>query len=212
MEPFDTVTGPAAPLLRANVDTDQIIRVERLTANYRDEGRGGGLGAYALESLRKLPDGRDNPDFVLNRPEYRGTPILLAGVNFGCGSSREGAVWALKDAGIRSVIAPSFGDIFFANCFQNGVLPVVLAEAAVRRIAEASEAAPGKALTTVDLERQLVTTPSGETLPFAVDARRRAALLAGLDDIALSLRHADAVAEWQARDRAARPWAWEPLT
>jgi 3-isopropylmalate/(R)-2-methylmalate dehydratase small subunit len=211
MEPFVTVTGPAAPLLRANVDTDQIIRIERLTANYRDEGRGGGLGPYALESLRKLPDGRENPDFVLNRPEYRGTPILLAGVNFGCGSSREGAVWALKDAGLRSIIAPSFGDIFFANCFQNGVLPVVLPEADVRRIAEASEAAPGKALTTVDLERQLVTTPSGETLSFKVDARRREALLAGLDDIALSLRHFDAVSQWQASDRAARPWAWEPV-
>ncbi len=210
MEPFVTVTGPAAPFLRANVDTDQIIRIERLTAHYRDDGRDA-LGPYALESMRKLPDGSEDPRFVLNRPEYRGTPILLAGINFGCGSSREGAVWALKGAGLRSIIAPSFGDIFFANCFQNGVLPVVLPEADVRRIAAESEAAPGKALTCVDLERQLVTTPSGAALSFKVDARRRDALLAGLDEIALTLRHAGAVSAWQARDRAARPWAWEPL-
>jgi 3-isopropylmalate/(R)-2-methylmalate dehydratase small subunit len=212
MEPFVKVTGPAAPLLRANVDTDTIIRIERLTANYRDEGRGGGLGAYALEALRKRADGSEDPEFVLNRPEFRGTPILLAGINFGCGSSREGAVWALKDAGLRSIIAPSFGDIFFANCFQNGVLPVVLPEADVVRIAAEGEAAPGKALTTVDLERQIVTTPAGAELQFKVDARQREALLAGLDDIALSLRQADAVTQWQAAHRAAHPWAWEPLS
>src|SRR5919205_1213678 len=127
MQPFTKVGGPAAPLLRANVDTDLIIRIERLVGTRREE-----LGPFAFEALRRRADGSEDPDFVLNRPEYRGAPILLAGPNFGCGSSREGAVWALMGAGIRCVIAPSFGDIFFSNCFQNGLLPVVLPEETVR--------------------------------------------------------------------------------
>jgi 3-isopropylmalate/(R)-2-methylmalate dehydratase small subunit len=206
MEPFTTITGVAAPLLRANIDTDMIIPVQRLVGSGRD-----GLGAHAFERFRFRPDGGENPDWPLNQPAYRGAPILLAGPNFGCGSSREGAVWALLGLGVRCVVAPSFGDIFHNNCFQNGVLPVVLPEEAIRRIAAETEAAPGNARTTVNLERQVVVTPSGEAIPFAVDPRRRAALLEGLDEVALTLRRAGEIEDWQARDRAARPWAWESV-
>jgi 3-isopropylmalate/(R)-2-methylmalate dehydratase small subunit len=198
MQPFTTVTGVAAPLLRANIDTDMIIPVQRLVGATRD-----GLGQFAFERFR------GTPGWPLDRAEYKGAPILLAGPNFGCGSSREGAVWALLGMGLRCVIAPSFGDIFFNNCFQNGVLPVRLPEEAVRRIAAETEAAPGNARVTVDLERQVVVTPRGEAIPFEVDARKKSALLGGLDEIAQTKQRAAEIAAWQARDRAARPWAWE---
>ncbi len=200
MEPFTSITGIAAPLLRANIDTDMIIPIQHLVGTGRE-----GLGAHAFERFR------GTPGWPLDRPAFRGAPILLAGENFGCGSSREGAVWALQGLGVRCVIAPSFGDIFFNNCFQNGVLPLRLPPDAVRRIAAETEAAPGNARTTVDLARQVVVTPSGQAIPFDVDARRKAALLEGLDEIALTLKRAGEIAAWQARDRAARPWAWESV-
>jgi 3-isopropylmalate/(R)-2-methylmalate dehydratase small subunit len=200
MQAFRHVTATAAPLMRANVDTDVIIPIQRLLGGTRE-----GLGPYAFERMRA------DPAFVLNRPEYAGSAILLAAENFGCGSSREGAVWALMGMGVRCVIAPSFGDIFFANCFQNGLLPVRLPIEAVRRIAAETEAAPGNARTTVDLERQVVITPTGAEIPFTTDARKRAAMLDGLDDISLTKRHADAIAAWRERDRAARAWAWESV-
>jgi 3-isopropylmalate/(R)-2-methylmalate dehydratase small subunit len=206
MDRFTTVSGAAAPMLGANIDTDVIIPIQRLVGTGRQ-----GLGPYAFERLRYSKDGSDNPDFVLNRPQYRDSPILLAGPNFGCGSSREGAVWALMGMGLRAVIAPSFGDIFFNNCFQNGLLPVVLPEAAIRRIAEETEAVQGARHTVVDLARQLVVTPEGAEIPFSVDARKREALLEGLDDIALTLKHKDAILAWQAADRARRAWAWETV-
>ena len=206
MEAFRTLAAPAAPLMRANVDTDLIIRIERLVGTGRT-----GLGPHAFETLRYRPDGSENPEFVLNKPAYRDSAILLAGPNFGCGSSREGAGWALMGAGIRCVIAPSFGDIFFANCFQNGLLPIALPEETIRNIAEQTEASQGAGRTTVDLVAQTVTLPDGEQVRFTVDARKREALLEGLDDIALTLRHKDAIAGWQAKDRAARPWVWEPV-
>lgn len=206
MQKFDSVTGAAAPLLRANIDTDLIIRIERLVGSGRT-----GLGGFAFEQLRKLPDGGDNPDFVLNKPTYRDSPVLLAGPNFGCGSSREGAVWALMGAGIRCVIAPSFGDIFFANCFQNGLLPIALPEEEVRRIAKETEDSQGAGRTTIDLKRQVVTTPEGRELPFTIDARRRDALLEGLDDVALTMKRQGDIVAWQAQDRAARPWMWESV-
>jgi 3-isopropylmalate/(R)-2-methylmalate dehydratase small subunit len=206
MQAFESVTGPAIPLMMANVDTDVIIPIQRLVGTGRD-----GLGPYAFERLRYRADGSDNPDFVANREPYRGSPIMLAAENFGCGSSREGAVWALMGMGVRCVIAPSFGDIFFANCFQNGLLPVRLPIEAIRRIAEETEASPGNARTTVDLARQVVITPRGEELPFAVDARKKEAMLHGLDDIALTLKYADAIAAWRERDRASRAWAWESV-
>jgi 3-isopropylmalate/(R)-2-methylmalate dehydratase small subunit len=200
MEPFRTVTGIAAPLLQANIDTDMIIPVQRLVGATRD-----GLGPFGFERFR------GTPGFPLDRAEYQDAPILLAGENFGCGSSREGAVWTLMGMGFRCIIAPSFGDIFHNNCFQNGLLPVRLEEAMIRRIAEAMEASPGNARVTVDLERQEVVTPWGETMPFAVDARKKAALLEGQDEIALTKQRAEAISAWQARDRAARPWAWDSV-
>lgn len=206
MQSFTTVTGPAIPFMAAHVDTDVIIPIQRLVGTGRE-----GLGPFAFERLRYNADGTDNPAFVPNREPYRGSPILLAAENFGCGSSREGAVWALMGMGVRCVIAPSFGDIFFANCFQNGLLPVRLPIEEVRRIAEETEAGPGNARTTVDLARQVVVTPAGREIPFAVDARKKEAMLHGLDDIALTLRQAEAIAAWKARDRKARSWAWESV-
>ena len=206
MQKFTKVAGPAAPMLRANVDTDVIIPIQRLVGTGRE-----GLGPYAFERLRYAKDGSDNPDFVLNLPQYRDSPILLAGPNFGCGSSREGAVWALMGMGFRAVLAPSFGDIFFSNCFQNGMLPIVMPEDAIARIAAETEAAQGARHTTIDLARQVVVTPEGAEIPFAVDARKKEALLEGLDDIALTLRFKDLIDGWYAADRAARPWNWESV-
>ncbi|HXZ84798.1 MAG TPA: 3-isopropylmalate dehydratase small subunit [Myxococcota bacterium] len=197
MQPFTRVTGAAAPLLQPNVDTDVIIRIERLTA-------GADLGRFALEALRFLPDGAPNPRCVLNEPRFAGAPILLAGANFGCGSSREPAVTALLALGVRCVIAPSFGDIFQANCYRNGMLPIELPQAAIERLAAESRAGDFS----VDLEAQRVTPPSGAALPFAIDALQREALLLGLDEIGLTLKHVDEIAAWQKRDRAARPWVW----
>ncbi|RVT97963.1 3-isopropylmalate dehydratase small subunit [Rhodovarius crocodyli] len=207
MQPFTTITDVAVPYLHANVDTDVIIPIQRLLGTTSD-----GLGPFAFERLRYNADGSDNPDFLLNRPEYKGSGILMAAENFACGSSREGAVWALMGMGVRCVIAPSFGDIFFSNCFQNGMLPVRLPIEVIRRIAEETEASPGNARTTVDLARRVVITPTGAEIPFEVDARRREALLEGLDDISLTKRHAEAIAAWRAKDRAARPWASEGLS
>jgi 3-isopropylmalate/(R)-2-methylmalate dehydratase small subunit len=206
MQSFTTVTGPAIPLMAANVDTDVIIPIQRLVGTGRD-----GLGPHAFERLRYNADGSDNMDFIPNREPYRGSPILLAAENFGCGSSREGAVWALMGMGVRCVVAPSFGDIFFANCFQNGLLPVRLPIEEIRRIAEETEAGPGNARTTVDLARQVVVTPTGREIPFQVDGRKKEAMLQGLDDIALTLKQANAIAAWKARDKAARGWAWESV-
>ena len=206
MQPFTRITAIAAPVLRANIDTDVIIPIQRLVGTGRE-----GLGPYAFERQRYLEGGADDPGFPLNRPAYKGSALLLAGENFGCGSSREGAVWALMGMGVCCVIAPSFGDIFFANCFQNGLLPVRLPAEIILQIAEETEASPGNARTTVDLERRLVVTPTGAEIPFDVDTRKRDAMLQGLDDITLTQRHADAISIWRFRDRAARPWAWETV-
>ena len=202
MQAFTTVSGAAAPLLRDNVDTDVIIRIERLTGTTRES-----MGAWAFEALRYRPDGSDNPDFVLNQPPFQGAPILIGGANFGCGSSREGAVWALMGMGLRCVIAPSFGDIFFNNCFQNGMLPVRLPAADVDRLAAAC--AGGNARVTVDLARQVVVFPHGEEVRFEIEALRRDAMLQGLDEIGLTLQHRAAIDAFQARDRLARPFVWQ---
>lgn len=203
MTPFTVLTGVAAPLLRQNIDTDMLIRVERLVGLERDH-----LGRWCFEMLRYRADGSENADFVLNRSAYRGAPILLAGDNFGCGSSREGAVWALLGYGIRAVIAPRFGDIFYGNCFQNGLLPVVLPLAELEALAAETEAAPGAARTTIDLERQRVISPGGREIPFAIEAKRRTMLLNGLDEIGLTLQHAAAIRAFQSRDQGQRPWVW----
>ncbi len=199
MEKFTRLTGVAAALERRNVDTDVIIRIERLFGPSREE-----MGRWAFEALRYLEDGGENPDFVLNRPAFRQASILVAGDNFGCGSSREGAVWALWAFGIRAVIAPSFGTIFANNCFQNGLLPVAVAEEAVEGLmAEATGAA-----FSVDLEACEIRAPSGRIVAFEVEPRRRQALLAGLDEVAATLQREDEIAAFQARDRERRPWLY----
>ncbi|WPB57307.1 3-isopropylmalate dehydratase small subunit [Xylophilus sp. GOD-11R] len=197
MTPFTIVHGPAVPLLIDNLDTDAIIRIDRLAAFGRQE-----IGPFALETLRQ------DPRSVLNRPEFAAAPILLGGRNFGCGSSREGAVWALAGYGFRSVVAESFGDIFFNNCFQNGVLPIRLERAKLERLAALAD---GGDAVTVDLVAQRLTFPDGSSEPIVVDAMKRAALLDGLDDVTRTLRKQDAIAEWQAGDRGRRPWVWEGL-
>ncbi len=204
MEKFTKVTGVAAPLMRENVDTDLIIRIERLVNN---TGRSG-LGPYCFEQIRLRPDGSENPDCVLNQAPYRDAPIILSADNFGCGSSREGAVWALAGMGVKAVIAPSYGDIFFNNCFQNGILPVALPLAEVQQLADEMKASPGNARITVDLETCQVVSPTGRVIPFQVDARRQHAMLNGLDDIGQTLSRKGEIEAWQAADRAARPWVW----
>ena len=202
MTPLTVVTGSAAPLMADNVDTDVIIRIDRLAEAPRDQ-----LGPHAFEAWRYRPDGSENPDFVLNRTPWRGAPILLVGRNFGCGSSREGAVWALNALGIRVVVAPSFGGIFMGNCYQNGTLPLVLPAETVDAFAEAARAAPEAAFT-VDLERQTVTPPDGQPVRFEINSLRRQSLLSGLDDIAMTTRRLDEIRSYQRADRDRRPWAY----
>jgi 3-isopropylmalate/(R)-2-methylmalate dehydratase small subunit len=200
MEKFTTLTGVAAPLLKADINTDIVVRIERLIYVARGE-----LGRYCFETWRYRPDGSEDADFILNRPGYRAAKILLAGPNFACGSSREAAVWSLWDMGFRCVVAPSFGDIFFNNCFQNGMLPLILPADIVAALAD--EAA-GDAAFTVDLERQAITTPSGRAVPFTVDAARRRALLDGLDEIGTTLTREAEIAAFQSRHRQRRPWIY----
>lgn len=202
MKPITTVSGPAAPLMAANVDTDVIVRIERLSDFERDE-----LEPYAFEAWRYDENGAERPDFVLNRPEWRGAPVLLAGPNFGCGSSREGAVWALNAIGVRVVIAPSFGGIFRNNCYQNGTLPVVLPAETVEAFAEIARTQPDAPFT-VDLERQVVVPPNGAPVPFEIDGLRRRALMKGVDDLGLTAEFGPAIADYQQKDRSARPWVW----
>ena len=207
MKKISTLSGVAAPLPLANVDTDVIIRIEKLAQCPREQ-----LGTWAFGALRYRDDGSIDPDFVLNRPPWQHAPILVAGPNFGCGSSREHAVWAMQGMGIECVIASSFGDIFRSNCFQNGLLPITLPVATVQQILALLEAerAQGRAVNIdVDLERQTVQLPDRAPLGFEIEARRKQALLQGLDEIDASLTHADAIDAWQARDRAARPWIWQ---
>ena len=203
MTPFTTVTGVAAALPLANIDTDVIAPIQVVAAG----GHNADLFPFALRPLRFHDDGSEKVDFVLNRPERRGAPILIAGTNFGCGSSREVAVTALMALGIRCVIADSFGDIFYANCFQNGVLPVVLPTADVAALMACAHETT--APFTVDLERQAVRSPDGAEYGFRVDERRRAAMLRGLDDIGLTLTDSEAIGAWQSRDRDVRPWIWD---
>jgi 3-isopropylmalate/(R)-2-methylmalate dehydratase small subunit len=203
MQRFVSLSGRAAPLIKANIDTDVIIPAKRLVGYRRDE-----LGAFAFEAWRFLSDGADNPDFVLNKPRYRGASILVTGGNFGCGSSRESAVWALAGIGIRCIMAPSFGDIFRNNAYQNGVLPIVLPEAEIAAIGADLEAAV-EPTATVDLVRQAITLSSGRVVSFAIDDERREALLEGRDEIAMTLAREADVAAFQAHDRAARPWIYD---
>jgi 3-isopropylmalate/(R)-2-methylmalate dehydratase small subunit len=199
---FNKLTAIAAPIKRGNIDTDVIIRIERLVGN----SIRGTLGKWALGSLRYLPDGSENPAFILNREPYREAEILVTGANFGCGSSREGAVWSLQEMGIRAIIGSGFGDIFFANCFQNGILPIVVDKQIVDQLAADVEATQGAGKISIDLEAQTIVSPSGARHTFEIDPRRREGLLQGLDEVALTLQRDNEIRAFQAADRAERPW------
>lgn len=209
MKAFTTVTAKVAPLDRPNVDTDAIIPKQYLKSIKRS-----GFGPFAFDDWRYLDAGdldidpgtrRPNPDFVMNQPRYTGAEILLARENFGCGSSREHAVWALDQAGFRAVIAPSFADIFFNNSFKSGFLPVILPAAVVDQLFRECAASEDYALT-IDLPSQAVITPGGERFGFEIDAFRKDCLIRGLDEIGLTLQKADAIRAYEAQRRVAAPW------
>ncbi len=209
MRKFEKLTGLVVPLDRANVDTDAIIPKQYLKSIKRS-----GFGPNLFDDWRYLDPGepgmdhsrrRVNPEFVLNRPRYQGAQILLTRDNFGCGSSREHAPWALDDFGIRAIIAPSYADIFFNNSFKNGLLPIVLDREAVDRLFKECEMTPGYRLT-IDLAAQTVTTPAGASFTFEVDAFRKHCLLNGLDDIDLTLQHVGDIKAYEERRRNEAPW------
>ncbi len=209
MNKFTLHTGVAAPMDRANIDTDMIIPKQFLKSIKRS-----GFGKNLFDELRYLDEGQPdqectgrplNENFVLNQSRYQGTSVLLARENFGCGSSREHAPWALEDFGIRSVIAPSFAEIFYNNCFKNGLLPIVLSEEQVDQLFTEVQANEGYELT-VNLEEQVVVTPSGERIAFEIDDFRKHCLLNGLDDIGLTLQHADDIRAYEAKRQAEAPW------
>ncbi len=201
-KPFDKLTAIAAPIMRSNIDTDVIIRIERLVGN----SIRGTLGKWAFGALRYLPDGSENPEFILNREPYRQAEILVTGPNFGCGSSREGAVWSLLEMGIRAIIGSGFGDIFFANCFQNGILPIVVDKEIVDGLAAEIELTQGAGRISIDLEEQTITSPAGKLHRFEIDPRRREGLLRGLDEVTLTLQRDTEIRAFQTADRIARPW------
>jgi 3-isopropylmalate/(R)-2-methylmalate dehydratase small subunit len=209
MDKFTQLNGLVLPLDRANVDTDAIIPKQFLKSIKRS-----GFGVNLFDDWRYLDTGEPgmdnskrpvNEDFVLNKPRYQGAQILLARENFGCGSSREHAPWALLDYGFRAVIAPSYADIFFNNCFKNGILPIILDEEVVDKLFKEVEANEGYRLM-VDLEAQTITTPTGESIAFEVDAFRKHCLLNGLDDIGLTLQHTDDIKAYEERRKQEAPW------
>ncbi len=201
MEKFTRVSGIAAPFPKANIDTDAIIPAQWLRSVSADLGKG------LFGGWRYDVEGKERPDFILNQSPYRRAKIIVGGPNFGCGSSREGAVWALLRFGIRSVVAPSFGDIFFENAFKSGLLPVTLPESQVAELLEFLQTTNDPSLA-VDLERCIVEMPHGVTFPFAIPHARRTALLEGLDEIGQTLRHDAAITAFQAHDREVRPWIY----
>lgn len=205
MEPFTTLTGLVAPLDRVNVDTDQVIPKQFLKTIKRT-----GLREGLFFDWRKLKDGSPDPSFFLNQPRYQGATILVTRDNFGCGSSREHAPWALLDQGFRCVIAPSFADIFYNNCFQNGILPVVLRSEDVQLLMNDALTIEGYRLT-VDLDRQAVTTPKGIPYRFEIDPFRKDCLYRGLDSIGLTLQHESAITAYETRRMAEAPWLFADL-
>ncbi len=200
MEKFTTLTGVAAPLPMINVDTDMIIPKQFLKTIKRT-----GLGKNLFDEMRYTTDGKEVADFVLNQTAWRGAKILVAGANFGCGSSREHAPWAIADFGIRCIVAPSFADIFFNNCFKNGILPIVLPQAEVDKLMDDARRG-ANATVTVDLDKQEIRGPDGGCIRFDVDPFRKHCLLNGLDDIGLTLQKADKIAAFEARRQAGQPW------
>lgn len=201
MDKFTTLTGVAAPLPIMNVDTDMIIPKQYLKTIART-----GLGKGLFSEMRYLEDGSENPEFVLNRPAYRNASIIVAGDNFGCGSSREHAPWALLDFGVRCVISTSFADIFYNNCFKNGILPIKIEEADLSKLMADAERGANATLT-VDLAAQEIRGPDGGVVKFDIDPFRKHCLLNGLDDIGLTLQKADKIDAYEKRTAATRPWA-----
>ncbi|MGK2286601.1 3-isopropylmalate dehydratase small subunit [Pedomonas sp. V897] len=197
MQAFKLLTGTAIPFGQRNVDTDVIIPARHLKSITRS-----GLGKWAFETIRYNEDGSENPDAIFNQERYRGAPILIAGDNFGCGSSREHAAWALGDLGIRAIIAPSYSDIFSGNAFKNGILAVVLPQAAVDRLLEVAK----EAEITIDLENQVVTTPFQDRFAFEIDPFRKHCLLNGLDEIGITLQMEDRISAYEANQKATKPW------
>jgi 3-isopropylmalate/(R)-2-methylmalate dehydratase small subunit len=202
MQKFTTLRGIAAPMPMINIDTDMIIPKQFLKTIKRT-----GLGKNLFDELRYDMSGQEKPEFVLNQPAYRRAEILVTGENFGCGSSREHAPWALLDFGIRCVIAPSFADIFYNNCFKNGILPIALPQAEVDKLMDDAQRG-ANAIITIDLEKQEITGPDGGLIRFDIDPFRKHCLLNGLDDIGLTLEKAATIDSFEARDRRARPWMW----
>ncbi|MEM8538393.1 MAG: 3-isopropylmalate dehydratase small subunit [Pseudomonadota bacterium] len=202
MEAFDKITGVAAPLPLINIDTDMILPKQYLKTIKR-----AGLGIHLFEEIRFHPDGSEVDDFVLNRPAYRNAKILVVGDNFGCGSSREHAPWALKDFGIRVMISTSFADIFYNNCFKNGLLPITLPQEQVDLLM-ADAARGANATLTVDLAENLITTSDGAKIPFQIDANKRHNLLQGLDEIGLTLEKQDQIEAYEASAKAQFPWLY----
>ena len=200
MTPFTTLTGIAAPMPLVNIDTDMIIPKQFLKTIHRS-----GLGKNLFDEMRYTADGAENPDFVLNKPAWRDSQIIVAGDNFGCGSSREHAPWALLDYGIRCVISTSFADIFYNNCFKNGILPIVLPEDAVQALMRDAENGANARLT-VDLESQSVTGADGTAYHFEMDPHRKHCLLNGLDDIGLTMEKSPAIEAYEARIAQSQPW------
>jgi len=200
MEKFTTLTGVPAPLPMINVDTDMIIPKQFLKTIKRT-----GLGKHLFHEMRFDENGNENPEFVLNKPAYRDAKILIAGDNFGCGSSREHAPWALLDFGIRCIVAPSFADIFYNNCFKNGILPIRLPQEDIDKLMDDAERGANATLT-VDLENQTITGPDGGMITFEIDPFRKKCLLEGLDDIGLTMERAERIAAYEERAEAARPW------
>ncbi|MCW5751240.1 MAG: 3-isopropylmalate dehydratase small subunit [Alphaproteobacteria bacterium] len=202
MQKFTSLTGVAAPLPMVNVDTDMIIPKQFLKTIKRT-----GLGKSLFFEMRYTPAGEEVPDFVLNRPAYRKAEVLVAGENFGCGSSREHAPWALLDFGIRCVIAPSFADIFYNNCFKNGILPIVLPQADVDKLMDDAKRG-ANATVTIDLEKQEIRGPDGGTIRFDIDPFRKHCLLNGLDDIGLTMQKAPAIESFEAKQKLSEPWLY----
>ena len=201
MDKFTTLTGIAAPMPLVNIDTDMIIPKQFLKTIQRS-----GLGVNLFDEMRYTLDGKEIPEFVLNQPAYRKAEIIVAGDNFGCGSSREHAPWALLDFGIRCVIATSFADIFFNNCFKNGILPVVLPQEAIDHLMDGARKG-ANARMTVDLENQTVTASDGTAFKFEVDAFKKHCMMNGLDDIGLTMEKADSIDSYEAKAATLRPWA-----
>jgi 3-isopropylmalate dehydratase small subunit len=198
MQPFTRLTGVAAPLLRDDINTDEITPINRdLNPDW---------AALLFASTRKRADGSDDPEFPLNKPQFRRPSILMTGRNFGCGSSREGAVWAMLATGVRCIVAASFADIYRENCLQNGLLPIELKGADAEAFAARVVATDGAAPFAVDLELQLISGPGGEAIAFDISPADRMRLLEGLDDIDFTLKHAQEIADWEERMRGERPW------